>query len=242
MTSEVTACPPCTACPFSPSPRPSLRLFTSCAATDASPLTPCLAVPLVFYDMESGLDETCAAFARGHFNFLHDRWEFKLDRHQHEANRSGCLHVDAKGAQRMEMLGIHSRQRNVNHPPEKSREKCGRQHLVANAQGDLDAYVVHFDHPSLFCAAGLRQLWNGISKRMQALLPLASGRMVQMLREAGVRERLYSVAAIDAVSDDLLVNNVGVSAAYQSPPHFDVTDVGWTFAFSCKCGRCAQRI
>ena len=53
-----------------------------------------------------------------------------------------------------------------------------------------------------------------------------------------MRERLYSVATIDAVSDDLLVNNVGVSAAYQSPPHFDVTDVGWTFAFACKCGCC----
>ena len=36
----------------------------------------------------------------------------------------------------------------------------------------------------------------------------------------------------------VLVNNVGVSAAYQSPPHFDTADVGWTFAFACKCGPC----
>ena len=40
-----------------------------------------------------------------------------------------------------------------------------------------------------------------------------------------VRKRLYSASADDCVSDDLLVNNVGVSAAYMSPPHFDVSDV-----------------
>jgi len=199
-------------------------------------------IPLVFYDLDGGLDEECAAFARGHFSFLHDQWTYRLDRHQHESNRSGCLHVDAKGEQRMEMLGIHSRQRNASRPPERSRAKRGRQHLISNAEGDLDAYVVHFDHPSLFGAAGLRQLWNGIGRRMHALLPLASRRKVQMLKEAHVRERLYSVAAIDGASDDLLVNNLGVSAAYQSPPHFDVTDVGWTFAFSCKCGPCRSKL
>ena len=47
----------------------------------------------------------------------------------------------------MEMLGVRSRQRNMSNPPEKCREKRGRQHLIANAQGDLDAYVVHFDYP-----------------------------------------------------------------------------------------------
>lgn len=40
-----------------------------------------------------------------------------------------------------------------------------------------------------------------------------------------VRRRLYSASAAECVSDDLLVNNVGVSAAYMSPPHFDVSDV-----------------
>ena len=195
-------------------------------------------IPLVFYSMDGGLDDELAAFARSHFSFLHDQWEFKLDRHQNEANRSGCLHVDAKGDQRMEMLGIHSRQRNVSNPPEKCRAKRGRQHLIANPQGDLDAYVVHFDYPNLFCSAQLTQLWNGISGRMRTLLPLVSQHMIRMLKEAHVQERLYSVAAVDGISDDLLVNNVGVSAAYQSPPHFDVTDVGWTYAFSCKCGLC----
>ena len=64
--------------------------------------------------MEGGLEDDCAAYARGHFAFLHDQWEFKLNRHQHEANRSGCLHVDAKGEQTCEncrsvrqMFGLH---------------------------------------------------------------------------------------------------------------------------------------
>jgi hypothetical protein len=197
-------------------------------------------VPLVFYDMEGGVDDHAAAFARDHFSFLHDDWGFLLDRHCAEANRSGCLHVDAKGRQRMEMLGIHSRRRNVSQPPDKRKARVG--HLVANTQGDLDAYVVQFDFPHRFGGAELVQLWNGISRRMHALLPLASARMVGLLKEARVRERLYSVAADGTVSDDLLVNNVGVSAGYQSPPHFDVTDVGWTHAFAIKCGHLQRHV
>ena len=231
---------------FRKAPSPTTRLFYDKCLMHALPWRRIVLydaekaerVPLVFYAIDGGLDDECAAFARSHFHFLHDEWDFLLDRHHSETNRSGCLHVDVKGNQRMEMLGIRSRQRNMSNPPEKCREKRGRQHLIANAQGDLDAYVVHFDYPRLFCASGLTKLWNGISRRMHALLPSVSQQMIEMLRKARVRERLYSVAAIDAVSDDLLVNNVGVSAAYQSPPHFDVTDVGWTFAFSCKCGLC----
>merc|ERR1711871_26318 len=70
------------------------------------------------------------------------------------------------------------------------------------------------------------------------MMPSASAQMVKELCNARVRERLYSASAQDVVSDDMLVNNVGVSAAYKSPPHFDIGDVGWTFAFACKCGRC----
>ena len=135
----------------------------------------------------------------------------------------------------MEMLGVRPRGRNAFRPPDKKR---GGQHAVAHRKGDLDAYVVHFDSPELFGGEALKKLWNDISTRMHALLPVASANMVKKLREAGVRERLYSAAAIEAMSDDLLVNNVGVSAAYQSPPHFDTADVGWTFAFACKCGPC----
>lgn len=186
--------------------------------------------------MEGGLRQESAAFARKHFSFLHEHWSFALDRHKNGTNRRGCLHLDLKGEQRMEMLGIHSRQRNSFQPPDKARR--GR-HAVANHRGDLDAYVVHFDRPDLFGGPALRQLWNDLSARMRAQLPFVTAHMVKMLREARIRERLYSAAAVEAVSDDLLVNNVGISAAYQSPPHFDGTDVGWTFAFACKCGHAA---
>jgi hypothetical protein len=56
------------------------------------------------------------------------------------------------------------------------------------------------------------------------------------LLHAKVRDQFHSAESVNFVSDDLLVNNVGVSAAYQSPPHVDPADVGWTFAFACKCG------
>ena len=71
---------------------------------------------------------------------------------------------------------------------------------------------------------------------MHAVLPAACGGMVGELAAARVRERLYTAAAQEVVSDDLLVNNVGVSSSYQSPPHLDKNDVGWTFAFAVKCG------
>ena len=71
---------------------------------------------------------------------------------------------------------------------------------------------------------------------MHTVLPAACSGMVSELKAARVRERLYTAAAHDVVSDDVLVNNVGVSSAYQSPPHLDKNDVGWTFAFAVKCG------
>jgi len=49
---------------------------------------------------------------------------------------------------------------------------------------------------------------------------------------------VYSAGAANVLSRDLLVNNVGVSESYQSPPHIDKNDIGWTFAFACKCGPC----
>ena len=76
---------------------------------------------------------------------------------------------------------------------------------------------------------------------MHKMLPTACTSTVEALNKARVRDRLYSEQARSVTSRDLLVNNVGVSAAYQSPPHFDVGDVGWTFAFSCKCGACGDQ-
>jgi hypothetical protein len=66
--------------------------------------------PLVFYDMNGGLQQQDAELARSHFSSL-KTWQFKLDRHSTESNTTGCLHLDKWGSQRMEMLGIRSRGR-----------------------------------------------------------------------------------------------------------------------------------
>ena len=82
----------------------------------------------------------------------------------------------------------------------------------------------------------LKPIWNAISERMHALMPAAMGELAKQLAERGVRDNLRTTVGAEVVSDDLIVNNVGVSSEYQSPPHFDVKDVGWTFAFALKCG------
>ena len=71
-------------------------------------------------------------------------------------------------------------------------------------------------------------------------MPSAMNELRIALATANVRERLYTTLAGGVVSDDLIVNNVGVSSEYQSPPHFDVGDVGWTCAFAVKCGEIDQ--
>lgn len=191
-------------------------------------------LPLVLYDIQGGLRASETEAARSHFSFLHTDWRFNLNRQASESSPSGCLFLDPQGSQRMEMLGIHSRRRNITKPPERHRSWV----KVADAKGDLDSYVVHMDEDR-FTGAPIKRLWNAMSARMHALLPQASAAMVEALREAKVRERLYSTQAGNVLSDDLLLNNVGVSAEYQSPPHFDVGDVGWTFAFAVKC--CKQQ-
>ena len=131
-------------------------------------------------------------------------------------------HMHAPALACLQMLGVHSRRRNASVPLERAR---GTAHAVANPDGDLDAYVVHFDEPKRFGGAPLKPLWNALSRRMHAMMPSASAQMVKELHNAHVRERLYSTDAHDVMSDDMLVNNVGVSAAYKSPPHFDIADV-----------------
>jgi hypothetical protein len=73
---------------------------------------------------------------------------------------------------------------------------------------------------------------------MHAALPQVSERMKKELQKAGVKERVYSAGAANFLSKDLLVNNVGVSESYQSPPHIDKNDIGRTYTFACKCGPC----
>lgn len=184
---------------------------------------------LVAYDMEGGLPAETASHARRHFDFLANEWGFKLDRHNTESERSGCLHLDGRGEQRMEMLGIHDRRRNLHQPSDRRRPGMP----VAHSEGDLDAYVVHFDHPDKFGGNVVKPIFNAISARLHTLLPSATSKLAAALEHERVRERLYTgMMASGVISDDLVVNNVGVSSEYQSPPHFDIADVGWTAAFS----------
>ena len=106
---------------------------------------------------------------------------------------------------------------------------------VNNAKGRLDAYVVQYDQPERFRTPEVKRVWNALAKRMHALMPGACARVVELLERSGVRERLISADACQTCSDDLLVNNVGVSSRYQSPAHCDKKDLGWTYAFSVKC-------
>jgi hypothetical protein len=176
--------------------------------------------PLVFYYISGGLKQHDAALARSHFSFL-KTWEFKLDRHSRGFNSSGCLHLDKWDRQRMEMMGIHSRSRNKHNPPDSKHPQL----QIANQLGDLDLYVVHHDQEQ-FKSKNIGIIWEAISKWMQVALPLTSEQMVEELQKAAVIERVYSAGVGNFVSRDLLVNNVGVSESYQSPPHIDKSDIG----------------
>ena len=155
-----------------------------------------------------------------------------LDEHTFTLGReSGALGMDSPGLQRMEMLGVRAQGRNARKRPNRIRKHIE----IQNPRGDLDAYVVHFDQPHRFGGHLTRRIWDALSSRMHALLPRATRELVAELECAAVRERFFSVVASAVVSHDLAVNNVGVSSAYQSPVHKDRSDVGWTYAFACKC-------
>ncbi len=97
--------------------------------------------------------------------------------------------------------------------------------------------MVHHDHEK-FQSKNVEIIWEAISKKMHAALLQVSEQMVKELQKAGVRERVYSAGAANFLSRDLLVKNVGVLESYQSPPCVDKNDIGWTYAFACKCGPC----
>lgn len=118
-----------------------------------------------------------------------------------------------------QMLGVHSRQRNIMMPPDRAR---GSSHAVAHPDGDLDAYVVHFDSPERFGGDRLKPLWNALSRRMHAMLPTASAAMVQELHKAQViRQRHTHDIHMQLVSP-------------RTRPH--------TCACTCRCaGVCTRR-
>ena len=187
--------------------------------------------PLVIYLADGGVENQYLLNAHQQFNFLHNEWRFGLHRQKSGCSSHGCLHVDGQGCQLMQMLGVREQGRNVDTRPDGSRPE----HEVANPTGDLDCYVVHFDHAWRFGGPQVKPLFNHLAERVHAILPTASAALVEALNAAKVRERLYSKAAEDTMSDDLLISNVGMSAAYQNPPHKDRNDAGWTPAFSLKC-------
>ena len=196
---------------------------------------------LVIYDSSGGMSKRVALRVSHHFNFMHKNWKFtSLDRHASTSGKLGCLHLDKRGAQRMEMLLLHARGRNGNKPLRALRigtkAHKGFKGKIANRKGDLEAYAVHFGpHSERFSPQKLRDFLNHLSDKMHALLPSACNAMVSALKAANIRERCCSQLARSLTSHDFLVNNIGVSAAYQSPPHFDGNDIGWTFAFASKC-------
>ncbi len=143
--------------------------------------------------------------------------------------------LDKGGSKHMEMLGIHSQGRNKHHRPNIKRPLI----QIANQSGDLDLYVVHYNHAKFHQSKNVEIIFEAISKRMHATLPQVSERMMKELQKARVHERVYSAGAVNFLSRDLLVNNVGVLESYQSPPHIDKNDIGWTYAFACKCGPCS---
>ena len=198
---------------------------------------------LVIYDSSGGMSKRMALRVSHHFGFMHKNWKFtSLDRHASASSRSGCLHLDKRGTQRMEMLGLHGRGRNIKRLLRVLRTRPTApyefKNKVVNRRGDLEAYAVHF-RPALgsmrFNPQRLKGFWSHLSSKMHALLPSACNAMASALCAASVLERCCSHLAQFVTSPDLLVNNVGVSAAYQSPPHFDGRDMGWTFAFASKC-------
>ena len=181
---------------------------------------------IVFYDRWGGLGKAAVAAASKDFAFLED-FNFNLNRHE------GALSTDKQGNQRMIMLGLRRQGYNTHKRPDLRRRGL----KVANPRGDLDTYVLQLDErEGHLQPERMSATWNAISACMGSMLPAACKCAARELRKARLRKRIYSEHALTgSCSQDLLVNNIGVSAAYQSPSHRDRNDVGWTFALAVKC-------
>ena len=189
--------------------------------------------PLVLFDFSGGLQgpELCAA--RKDFAFLGD-YPFTLDR------QAGSLGRDSRGKQRMLMMGTRAQGRaqlatvgrrylesaiTKGAKTKGSKTKGGKKNLV-------DGYVVHWDE----CAdLDVKLHWNAVAEAMRRLLPRAFDQLSVELQDRSLLDRLHCTRSESLISDDLIVNNVGASSAYQSPSHLDANDVGWTVALPIKC-------
>ena len=74
----------------------------------------------------------------------------------------------------MEIFGIHLRRCHIYQSLGKTH---GVKHMVTNHEGDLDAYVVQFDHTELFKTLSIQNLWNEISARVWVQVPFATSKL-----------------------------------------------------------------
>jgi hypothetical protein len=200
----------------------------------------------VLFDSSGGLQgpELCAA--RKDFAFL-ENYPFTLDR------QTGALGRDSRGKQRMLMMGTRAQGRaklatvssrylsrrylqvksssrsntaiTKGAKTKGSKTKGGKKNLV-------DGYVVHWDE----CAdLDVKPHWNAVAQAMRRLLPRAFDQLSVELQDRSLLDRLHCTRSEHLISDDVIVNNVGASSAYQSPSHLDANDVGWTVALPIKC-------
>jgi hypothetical protein len=219
-----------------PSPMPSEHLFHDPLTMYSLPYAKMVLVdassgsPVLFYDSTGGMEKNLRSIVRERYDFLAEYQFSNLDRHKCHSLCHGVLSLDSAKGQRMVMGGLRSQTRNRRRPAAKRRKWL----KTAVPDGDLDAYVEQFDDVR-FAHDDLLAVLNGMSACMHKLLPQHSSNMCEMLEKARVCERVVTESSMQFVSSDLLVNNYGVSAAYQSPAHVDPSDVGFTFAFAVKC-------
>ena len=201
---------------------------------------------MVLFDSTGGLQGPELSAARKDFAFLGD-YPFALNR------KAGALGQDSQGKQRMLMMGMREqgraalatvKRRHLQVRCSKTaitkakRTKGGKKTLVDGyvehwAKKKLvDGYVVHWDE---LADLDVKPHWNAAAQAMRRLLPRAFGQLSVELQDRSLLERLHCTRSERLISDDLIVNNVGASSAYQSPSHLDANDVGWTVALPIKC-------
>ena len=177
------------------------------------------------YDFNMGFNVMELKMMRRELNFLY-KWQFVLHR------TMGALWRSEAGQQYMVMTGVQHRGRNINLNPETTR----RSHEIASSNGDHDAYVRHFDYEK-FSPLLFHYFFNIIAGCFRRAAPRTSGYIAATLKGSNFAERIRSKLGRLCTSDDLTVNNVGISSAYQSEQHADFSDGTVALALACKCPR-----